>query len=231
MKKIVIALISFLCFSSAHSQIKNFIDQPNVEVYGRYDSLVTPNEIYIKILISENDNKGKISVEEMERNMISTLQSLGINTEKDLAVSDMSNNYKSYFLKKTDVLTSKAYQLKVGDAKTLSRVFVSLESLGISNTSVDRVDHSDIEKIKNDIRSKAVNNAKEKAQALAKPLNQSIGNAIHIIELQDGYNINARPVAMMMKDARMNEKNEEPADIDFEKNKISRSVSGVFILK
>ena len=231
MKKFLTAVFALSFITTIQAQSKNYLDQPIVEVNGRYDSLLTPNEIYIKIIISEKDNKGKVSVEELERNMIDALKKLSINTEKDLVVSDMSNNFKSYLLKKTDILTSKEYQLKVGDAKTVSRVFVSLEALGISNTSIDRVDHSDLEKIKNEIRSKAVENAKQKAWALVKPLNQTIGIAIHIVDYDNGYTPQPRNSGILMKAAPLADAEMEPANIDFEKIKISSSVNVVFILK
>jgi len=51
-----IFLISMLCLaviSISLAQTKNFIDQPYIEVFGYADTLVTPNLIYIKIIIDE----------------------------------------------------------------------------------------------------------------------------------------------------------------------------------
>ncbi|MFK9771660.1 hypothetical protein ACJENY_24800, partial [Escherichia coli] len=75
----------------------------------------------------------------------------------------MSNNFKFYALKKTDIFTNKEYTLKIADAKMLSNVFVTLESIGISNTSIERVSYSAIEKIKLEVKARAMENAKQKA--------------------------------------------------------------------
>lgn len=83
----------------AQSQVKNFIDQPYVEVIGSADTLITPNEIYIKITISERDSKDKLSVEDQENKMIIAFKKLNINTELNLTSSDMLSNYKNYLLK------------------------------------------------------------------------------------------------------------------------------------
>ena len=48
------------------AQTKNFIDQPYIEVAGSADTLVTPDEIFIRINISEKDTKNKVSVEALE---------------------------------------------------------------------------------------------------------------------------------------------------------------------
>ena len=52
-------LISILASFITFSQEKNFIDKPYLEVQGKADTLVTPNRIYIDVLISEKDVKGK----------------------------------------------------------------------------------------------------------------------------------------------------------------------------
>lgn len=232
MKKIIFSFMLMISYVFAIAQSKNFIDQPNIEVTGKYDTLITPNEIYLKIIISEKDNRGKVSVEQQEKNMIEVLKKLDINTEKDLSVSDMSSNFKFYVLKKTDIFTSKEYSLKVKDAKILSRVFVALEAIGISNTSIEKVAHSDFDAIVLEAKSKAVENAKQKAWILVKPLNQSIGNAIHITDYENNY-MPYRADAMVLKVRGLNTASEEaaPANIDFEKIKISASVNVTFILK
>lgn len=59
MRKIIFLLFLFLEFSTAKSQTKNFIDQPYIEVNGTVDTLITPDEIFIKIIISERDTRDK----------------------------------------------------------------------------------------------------------------------------------------------------------------------------
>ena len=63
--------------------------------------------------------------------------------------------------------------------------FYETGRFGISNTSIDRVDYSDLENLKKIKRAKAVENAKAKAIALTKPINQSVGSAIHITDFEN----------------------------------------------
>ncbi|MDA3891149.1 MAG: hypothetical protein PF517_05735 [Salinivirgaceae bacterium] len=58
---IVLALILTL-FTQAQTGTKNFIDQNYIEVTGKAELNVVPDEIFLKILISEKDTKNKISV-------------------------------------------------------------------------------------------------------------------------------------------------------------------------
>ncbi|MEO6232744.1 MAG: SIMPL domain-containing protein [Ferruginibacter sp.] len=235
MNKILVTLaLSFTLFSTGFGQTKNFIDQPYIEVSGYADTLVTPDLIFIKIIISEKDSRDKISIEEQESKMITALNSLSINTETDLTTSDMLSNYKYYVFKRKDILKTKEYILKVADAATVSKVFVQLEDLGISNTSIERVEHSDLEFIQNTCRAKAIENAHQKAVALAKPISQAIGNAIHIYDNEAKFDdlLQGRlPGVSVRNYAVLDKKKYETPTIEFEKIKVSATVSVKFILK
>ncbi len=173
MKNLIVTSILVFVLITAKGQTKNFIDQPYLEVNGSADTLLTPDEIYIRIEISEADTRNRISVEEQEIKMVNLLKSLGINTDEDLTAKNILSNFRYYFLKNKDILKTKQYTLKVKDAVTATKVFIYLEQIEISNASIERVDHSQKENIKNIVRSKAIANAKEQAIAMVKPLNQA----------------------------------------------------------
>lgn len=236
MKQLTITIFSLLTFLIARSQTKNFIDQPYIEVNGNADTAITPDEIYIKIVISEKDTKDKTSVEELETKMVDVVKTLGINVEKDLTTSDMASNFKYYFLRSKDILKSKEYILKVRDAVTVTKVISELENLNISNTSIDRVDYSDMESIRNVIRTKAVENAKTRAIALTKPLDQSVGAALYISDIVNAGNFNMQQglqlneVVVTGYSIRGKSGLEQPK-IEFEKIKVISTVNVKFILK
>lgn len=230
MKKFQLTAIFISLFFAGHAQMKNFIDQPYIEVAGNADTLVTPDEIYIQINISEKDTKNKMSVEELERKMYDAIKSLGIDVDKNLTTSDISSNFKNYFLRGKEVLKSKDYMLKVKDAVTATKVFMKLEDLGISNSSIDHVDYSKKEEMKNIMRTRAMVNAKTRAEALTEPLHQKVGRAIYI---SDNENYIVHP---MMKEtvARFDVSANTAAplpEINFEKIEISSNINAKFILE
>ena len=164
------------------SQTKNFLDKPYLETTAKVDTLVQPNIIHLAILIREKDERNKISVEAMETKMIEKLESLGIDIKKQLTLSDLASNFKKYFLKQQDILKDKAYNLKVFDSQTAGRVLVELEQIGISNVSLDKTEYSEINNLRLQLKSMAVEKAKIQAEFLVKPLNQKIVKAIHITD-------------------------------------------------
>jgi len=230
MKQINLTLFFIALVFAGQAQMKSFIDQPYVEVAGSADTLVTPDEIYIKINISEKDTKNKTSVEELERKMFDALKAMGIDVEKNLTTSDLSSNFKTYFLKSKDIMKSKDYMLKVKDAVTATKVFIKLEDLGISNSSIDHVDYSKMEEMKNIMRTKAIENAKLRAIALTKPLQQGIGPAIFISDNE------VYPIRPLAREAKLNlyeasDSAQALPQIDFEKIEVSSNVNAKFILK
>jgi len=236
MKKIFLATFLFsILHAVAHSQSKNYIDQPYIEVSGYADSLVIPNEIYIKIYISEKETRDKISVEATEQKMIEGLKSLALNPEKDLSTNDLGSNYRFYLLKQKSVMKSKQYILKVINAVTAMKVFMLLEDLDISNASIERVDHTEKEIIKNLTRIKAVENAKQNALSLIKPLNQTIGQAIYLTDNENSSTIanllEGRSSGINITGYDMVKEQKRLPNIEFDKIKISTIVSVKFILK
>ena len=186
----LMALMPFILF--AQSGEKNFIDFNYIEVTGKAEMEVTPNEIYLNIRIDEKDSKGKENLEELEKKMVAVLEEIGVDTKKDLSIQDFSSNFKFYFLRGDKIFTSKEYQLITHEGRTTGLVYQELERIGISNITIEKVDHSEIEKYRREVKIKAVKAAKEKATEMAEAIGQSAGKAIYIQE----YNNNIYPLRM-----------------------------------
>ena len=90
-----------------------------IQVNGRAEKEVTPDEFYLSIVINERDSKGKISVESQRNDMIAALKRLGINIEKQLKVANLSSEF---FKKKSSVAQAK-YQLQLSTAAEVAKVW------------------------------------------------------------------------------------------------------------
>lgn len=214
---------------------KNFIDQNYIEVTGNSEMEITPDLIYIKIQINEKDSKSKSSLAERENIMISKLKELGIDINKDLLVKDISSNFKNYWLTKSDIFLTKDYQLLVKDGMTASKVFIELEKVGISNVTIDRLDNSNIQKYRKEVKIDAIKAAKEKAESLATAIGQSTGRAIYIKELEGvapsvSNRIIIRGASSVSASSIYGSRAPEP-EIDFEKIRLEYSIICRFELK
>lgn len=216
-KYLLLALCMLSIPAMAQVGTKNFIDQPYIEVNGLAKREIIPDLIYVNIIISEKDNKGKASVENQESQMLKKLKELGINTEKDLSILDFSSNFEDYWYKRKDIFTSKAYELTLHSGNEVAKVFNSLEKLEISNISIDRVDHSQLPKFRQEVKIEAIKAAKVKAKAMMEAIDQKIGKAIFVQEIQ--MPIYQRPRRTMQANVMMSspEMDQSDADIEFQK--------------
>lgn len=225
-------LVLFLLFTSLknYGQNKNFIDQPYLETTARVDTLVTPDHIYLSILITEADTKGKISVEKLENKMAEKLQTLGIDTEKQLTLSDLASNFKKYFLRKVDVQKDKEYSLLVYDAITAGKVILGLESIGISNVNLTKTEYSKLENLKIILRQLAVKEAKKQAEAMVLPLDQQLGSALFISDLNTGILNRYQGRIAEVKVFKDGDK-DQPIKIEFEKIEVESTVNVKFSIQ
>ena len=209
-------LFSFLSFSQSGQ--KNFIDQPYIEVTGQSETEIAPNEIYLRIVLDEKDKKGRVSIEKQENLMLSRLKVLSINLDDNLSVLDFDGFYRKKFLGENEVSKKKTYQLIVNDGKTLGEVFRSLDAIDISNISIQKVSHSDIESLRRENKIKALKEAKKKAGNYAIAIDQNIGNALYIQEIQNynnyRYETNSLDKVVALGYSAQKNKGEEITDLN-----------------
>lgn len=232
MNKLITLLLSLLFATSiAQTGQKNFIDQNYIEVTGTAEMEIVPNQIFLKIIINEKDIKGK-SIEEIENSMLNELTKLEIDVNKDLAVIDLSSNFKYYFIKEKKIYLAKEYELKVQDAKTAGKVIQELELISISNISISKVDHSKLSEFKKEVKLKAIKAAKDKAESLVSEIEQTIGRAIFIEEKDNISVINSlsgrasgvQVSNIVVRGSRSSESQLFQAEIEFEKIKLQYSI-------
>lgn len=233
MKKIIL-FYAILLSTIGYSQSKTFIDQPYIETKATADTLVSPDRIYLNILISEKDTKGKKSLEEIESIMILRLKNAGIDIKKQLTLSDLSSNFKSYFLKRQDIQKAKLYSLLVYDANTAGKIMADLEEENISNVTLVKTEYSKLESLKLDLKSLACLKAKQNALSMAKPFNQKVGIALFISDSEPNLSLlSGRVAGVQVRGVSSfgyyDSKNEE-SQIEFEKIKVSVSVNVAFKL-
>ena len=231
MKKLF--LFAFILFigTQVFGQMKNYLDQPYLETNASADTLVVPDRIYLGITIREADTKDRKSVEELENKMVEALKAIGIDTDKQLMLSDLDSDFKNYFLKKTGVLKSKSFTLLVYDGLSAGKAIQSLENNNIANVNFQNAEVSNIDELQLELRKKAVENAVTQAKSMLEPLGQSLGKALYISDLNTGivYGWQNRMATMEVAMARADQY--EPVNVDFEKVKISSSVNVKFAIE
>jgi len=233
MKKILFCTMLLLPFLlMAQTGEKNFIDQNYIQVIGKAEMEVVPDLIDLKIIIDENDVKGKTTLNELEKSLLNKLNEIGIDLEKDLAIRDLTSNFKFHVLLKTDIILSKEYILTVRSGSKAAEVFMELEKIGISHVSVEHLDHSEIERFRKEVKINSIKAAKMKAEYMATAIDQDIGRALYIEELESSASYNqVSNVFIRGATSVYGTRASNLPNIEFDKIKLEYSVKVRFELK
>ncbi len=229
MKKLIAMAVVALMALPAAAQMQEAYPS-YIQVTGRAEKELTPDEFYLQIVINERDSKGKISVESQQRDMVAVLRKLGVDVEKQLKMANLSSEF---FKKNTSVAMAK-YQLQLGSSGEVAKVWQALDDLGISNISILKVTHSQLDKYKQEVRLEAMRNARESAQEMAGAIGQTIGKCFYIYD----SNSNVLPVmydnAVLMRSAKAVADAESVAEedpLEFKTIKLEYSVQAKFVLE
>ena len=230
MRKLVLMVL--VAFSTAVFA-ENYVvtNEHYIEVTADAKKEVVPDKIYLKIVLKEGDYKNR-TLAELENDLATVLKTSGVNVEKSLKLKDLSSNFTKKFLgRKANV--EQEYSLLLHDTKTLMLVIKNLDEAGFSDFNIERLEYSDIEKCKSEVRIEAMKNAAKKASELAEAVGQKAGRAIYIHE--SGTNFSYPRNIMMSKrsmaeSACIHEESAMPI-LEFESIKISATVQVRFEIK
>jgi hypothetical protein len=197
-------------------------NQPYIEVNGTAEKEVVPDEIFISITLREKYvDKTKITIDIQEESLINALKNIGIDLSS-LYLSDANADYVKVYWQKKDVLTRKDYTLKVSNATAVGNVFIELDKIKITDAYVSKVNHSKIDSLKKDVKIKAIQSAKDKADYLLQAIGEKTGKPIIVKENEVPKMLNGSSVRNLNSVTIISERDklEDKLDTDIQFNKI-----------
>ncbi|MFP4091182.1 MAG: SIMPL domain-containing protein [Cyclobacteriaceae bacterium] len=228
-------LIILSCTGLSLAQSPSGEPVKKIEVYGSAEEEITPDEIYFSITLKEylNDDKKKIEIDKLERELYNAVRKIGI-AEEDFQIENVFGyNYDWQWRDKKkdrqDFLAQKQYRIKFAELDKINRLFAYLDPKGIQSANISGYSHSRIEEYRRELKIKALRNAREKADYLLEGIDEQRGEVLEVQEINQDYQppvyYKARGMAMMESaDAAMM----ESPEIDFQKIKIKSEVRAVF---
>lgn len=149
-----------------------------IQVTGNASREITPDKFTIKIEISENDSKGKRPLQEQEREIITALKKINIDTKEQLRLADNSSDY----FRRGISLATRHYELTLNSSNELVAAFDALRPLGLSSVTLTKAICTNLEQIRAELRREAIINARDKASEIASAIGQSIGSCFYIVD-------------------------------------------------
>lgn len=234
MKRTFLAIAAVMLSVAAVAQ--NFDTRKKIEVTGSAEAEVTPDIIFVGISLKEyfrdNNSKKKVEIEELERQLQTAVLNAGISKENFTINNISSYNWTLEKKKNPDFLASKQYRIKIADLNKYNQIISAVDPKGIQYSNIEGYDYSKLESLKKELKIRALQVAKDKATYLAEAINERVGGALEINEINNEYY--PQPMyqrnTMMKSDAVMAEAASMP-DIDFKKIKLNYQMRVVFELR
>ena len=236
--------IFFLAYSAKFIS-KSSSTQNTIAISGKGEVYAKPNIANISFTIRETESDAQTKVKAKAVLSVAALKEMGVE-DKDIK----TENYNSYpkYEYEQPICTSKGYcptgktiitgydvsesvSVKVRDTEKVSAILQKIGELNITEISGPNFEVDDLDKTKEEARSLAIKNAKEKAEKLASDLGVKLGAVVSFSENQGGYN----PVYMMRAEKMSMDMSgsvsDVPSNIQEGENKITSDVSVVYEIR
>ncbi len=216
----------------AQNQTNILESSPYIQVSGDAEKEVIPDEIYLQFTLQERyDGKNKVQLDDLETELKQLLRKNDFNLE-NLTLADANADYITIKRKKKDVLASKDFEVKVATTGQLTNVWNILDEVQAQNAYVSRVDHSQMEELKKEVKIMAVKNAKDKATYLLSAVDEKIGRVLYILEQTSYIQPYMRKSQVISSVSMIDMEREETLpEISFQKITLKYTVSARFAIE
>lgn len=190
-----------------------------IEVTGFAEIEVKPDIILYDIGLQEywkeefeagkdyKDYTTKITVDDIEKEVVADLQKLGI-TKEQLTITE-GNNYSKIHGK--TFMGTKTIQVRVGDFTKINELIQKLKTRGISYMRIAELKNKDLSPFKKQTQIAALKDAKTKAEILLTSVGRTAGEIISVVELNtnssEGLSAEAVHALTTMSSATSNQSN------------------------
>lgn len=178
-------LVVFLLLSAPVFAQEGFKGEHFIEVSGVAETEIDPNQITIFIRLKEfEENKNKVSLEKLDQDFLNAVKSAGID-KKRLTLADAGSSFGKLGRKEKDAFREKSYEIVLSSAAELEKFIEKVEPVKVQQLKVTRIYHSDMEKFKTEVKVKALQIAKTKAETLTRAIGSDIGKPLMIREWEN----------------------------------------------
>ncbi len=225
-------LIGICTLPSSAQEI--FQRENHIQVTGRAEREITPNEFWLAITLQESDSKGKITIDEQVKAIHSVLKRIGIDPQKALRLANSTNS----FHKKGENRATAHYELRTNSIAEMHAAWQALDQLALSEVRLLKAVYTQLEELSRELRREAILNARDCAQQLAEALGQKAGACFYIVdwnnnlaatfELDNAINLTYRSKQAVSEETIEEAENPQP---EFRTRKVSYQVQAKFVLE
>lgn len=229
MKKLTFIAIILLLSIQALSQDKTQ-DRKTIEVKGWAEKEIIPDEIYFRIALKEyKDGSRKIDINRLEAQLVEAVKKLQIDADNLQAENMYGHNWDWKKKEAGEFLATKSFIIKLENVKQLNDLIGSLDARGVHSSGINEYSHSKMDEYQKELKIEAIQAAKEKAKYLLVAIDEELGRALEIQEIEYG-----RPQPMYQRAMSYNKESMESdyqSDVAFKTITIRSEIRAVFAIK
>jgi uncharacterized protein YggE len=200
-----------------------------IEVTGSANMEIDPDELYLFVRLREfEENKAKVQLEKLDQDFLTALKNAGID-KKNLTISSAGSSLSKLGRKGKDAFREKSYELKLTSAAELEKFLEKVEPVKVEQISLSRVSHSNIEKLKTDLKVKALQAAQTKAQTLLRAIGSEAGKPLMVRDWEQEHQPMYDNVSFKNMSAGALEQPDEQTE--FKKLKLRAQITAQFEIK
>jgi len=231
-KSAIIFSLALLTSFGALAQ-EGFKGEHFIEVTGTAKQEIEPNEIYLTVRLQEfEENKVKVTLEKLDKDFLDAVKSAGIDKSK-LELANAGSQIGKIGKKDKDAFREKTYQVKLVSGTELEKFLSKIEPVKVTQVMITKLSHTDIQKITMELKIKALQAARSKAEALVKSIGSELGKPLMIREYdhQPYAGINMTANVMMRQKSEYGDADIDEDPTAFRKITLQAQVSAQFEIK
>jgi uncharacterized protein len=204
-----------------------------IEVSGTAETEIDPNQITLFVRLKEfEENKTKINLEKLDQDFLNALKAAGID-KKRLTLADAGSTIGKLGRKEKDAFREKSYEIVLTSAAELEKFLEKIEPVKVDQVRVTRVHHTEMEKFKMEVKVKALQIAKTKAETLTRGIGADIGKPLMIREWDNEpvYPLSNVSYKTMGAAAQFEDGSVEESGVSFKKIRLRAQITAQFEIK
>lgn len=182
-------MLALLCVSAA--VIPAFAQSPaakTISVFGGAERSVEPDEIFVSVTLQEyTGDAGKVTISQLENDLLKFAKEVGI-PGNGVMLENISgfNNFGGYE-GAAEFMVSKTYQVRAGNFDVINKLLTKIGNQGLTTANITYFNNSKAKELMNELKAKALENAKKEAEMLLAAAGKKLGDLVNIDVFTD-YN-------------------------------------------
>ena len=181
--KIIFALLSFLLVATGASRGQT--SERYIEVVGSAEMEVVPDVIVLWVSLREYDvNKQKVALEEIEKKFFAAVDKSGIDRKK-ISLSDAVAGSLTPRRRDREFYAATTFSVTLSTTNEIQTLMNNLADVKPERVSISKLDRTDMESLKLEVKVQALKASERKADALLKAVEAKRGKILQIRETAD----------------------------------------------